>query len=135
MLRKSAGFLCAAAALATVVLDVGCSRSPQARETQYLKRGIALTAKKDYTRAVLEFRNAIKVMPSAAEPYYQLGLAYLASGSSLNGIIALRRAVELDPKHAAAQLKLAELMSTSRDEDVLRDAALRLESILVASPA
>jgi tetratricopeptide (TPR) repeat protein len=120
--------------LTVVILDVGCSRSPQAREAQYLKRGIALAAKKEYGRAVLEFRNAITAMPAVAEPYYQLGLAYLASGNPLNGIVALRRAAELDPKHMGAQLKLAELMSTSRNEDVLHDATARLESIVAASP-
>ena len=95
---------------------------------------MTLAAQKDYVRAVLEFRNAIRVLPTAAEPYYQLGLAYLSSGSSVNGIVALRRAAELDPKHAGAQLKLAELMITSRNEDVLREAAVRLQSILTASP-
>ena len=126
--------LCAAVALSSGILTVGCNRSPQAKEAQYLKRGAALVAKKDYGRAALEFRNAIKVMPKDAEPYYQLGLAYLATGNAGNGISALRRATELNPKHAGAQLKLAELMTTSQNQDVLRDAAGRLESILTASP-
>ena len=90
--------------------------------------------KKDYGRAVLEFRNAVKVMPKDAEPYYQLGLTYLASGNVANGIGSLRRATELNPKHAAAQLKLAELMTTSQNQDILHDAVGRLESILTASP-
>src|ERR1022692_1422702 len=126
--------LCAAVALSSGVLTVGCNRSPQAKEAQYLKRGAALVAKKDYGRAGLEFRNAIKVMPKDAEPYYQLGLAYLASGGTAEGIASLRRATELNPKHAGAQLKLSELMTTSQNQDVLHDAVARLESILTASP-
>ncbi len=126
--------LCAAAALSSWILTAGCNRSPQAKEAQYLKRGAALVAKKDYGRAALEFRNAIKVMPRDAEPYYQLGLTYLATGNGRDGVLALRHATELNPKHAGAQLKLAELMTTSQDQDVLRDAAGRLESILTASP-
>ena len=134
MTKNSRVFLCAVGVLTAGVLAVGCNRSPQAREAQYLKRGAAFIAKKDYARAVLEFRNASTVMPKAAEPYYQLGLAYLAGNNPTNGILALRRAAELDPTHVGAQLKLAELMTTSRNEDVLRDAALRLESILAAAP-
>jgi len=134
MTGKSTAFLCTAAVLIAGILGVGCDRSPQARGAQYLKRGTALLAKKDYGRAVLELRNAVKVMPAAAEPHYQLGLAYLAGGNAMNGILALRRATELDPTHAGAQMKLAELMTTSRNEDVLRDAAVRLESVLAASP-
>ena len=79
--------------------------------------GAALLAKKDYGRAALEFRNAVKVMPKDAEPYYQLGLTYLASGNARNGVAALRHATELNPKHAGAQLKLAELMTTSQNQD------------------
>ena len=134
MTEKLRVCLCAVAALSAGILAVGCNRSPQAKEAQYLKRGIALIAKKDYGRAALEFRNAIKVMPKDAEPYYQLGLAYLATGSAANGIAALRHATELNPKHAGAQLKLAELMTTSQNQDVLHDAVARLESILTASP-
>ena len=51
-----------------------------------------------------------------------------------NGIAALRHATELNPKHAAAQLKLAELMTTSQNQDVLQDAVGRLQSVLTAAP-
>jgi tetratricopeptide (TPR) repeat protein len=121
-------------ALGAGFLTAGCNRSPQAKEAQYLKRGMAQAAKKDYGRAVLEFRNAIKVMPQDAEPHYQLALTYLATGSAANAVAALRRATELNPKHAGAQLKLAELMTTSQNQDVLHDAVDRLQSILTATP-
>src|ERR1035438_3502043 len=106
----------AVAALSAGILAVGCSRSPETKEAQYLKRGATLVAKKDYGRAGLEFRNAIKEMTKEAEPYYQLGLAYLASGGTAEGIASLRRATELNPKHAGAQLKLSELMTTSQNQ-------------------
>jgi cytochrome c-type biogenesis protein CcmH/NrfG len=134
MTEKSRINLCAVVALNAAILPVGCNRSPQAQEAQYLKRGAALMAKKDYGRALLEFRNASRVMPKDAEPHYQLGLAFLASGNAPNGIRALRSATELNPKHAGAQLKLAELMTTSQNQDILRDAVGRLESVLTASP-
>ncbi len=49
--------------------------------------------------------------------------------------MALRRATELKPGHAAAQLKLAELMIRSRDEQLLKEAELRIQKILTSSPA
>jgi tetratricopeptide (TPR) repeat protein len=134
MMGKLRIVVCAMAALSAGIVAVGCNGSPQSKEAQYLKRGVALLEKKDYGRAALEFRNAIKVMPSDAEPHYQLGLTYLASGNPANGIAALRKATELNPKHAGAQLKLAELMTTSNDQDILRDAVSRLESIVAAVP-
>ncbi len=99
-----------------------------------MKRGAMLFAKKDYGRAALEFRNAVKEMPKDAEAYYQLGLTYLASGNVGNGLAALRHATEINPKHAGAQLKLAELMTTSQNQETLHDAVGRLESVLTASP-
>src|SRR5580765_7030124 len=110
MTEKSRICLCAVVALNAAILPVGCKRSPQVQEAQFLKRGAALMAKKDYGRALLEFRNASKVMPKDGEPHYQLGLAYLASGSAATAIRELYSATQLNPKHAAAQLKLAELM-------------------------
>ena len=75
MTQKLRVCLCAVVAMSMGILSVGCNRSPQAKEAEYLKRGAALLAKKDYGRAALEFRNAVKEMPKDAEPYYQLGLS------------------------------------------------------------
>jgi putative PEP-CTERM system TPR-repeat lipoprotein len=125
------------AAGATMVLygmSVACSSSPQARETNYLRRGEAFREKKDYSRALLEFKNASLAMPKDAEPYYQMGIAYLAAGSPANGIASLRKATELNPRHQQAQLKLAELMTVSNNKELVQQAASRLEAVLSASP-
>ena len=62
-------------------MSVACSSSPQAKETKYLSRGESLREKKDYSRALLEFKNASLAMPKDAESYYQMGITYLATGS------------------------------------------------------
>lgn len=115
-------------------MSAGCKSSPQAKETKYLRQGEALAAKKDYPRAFLEFRNAAAAMPQDAEPYYQMALAYLETGSMVDAMAALRKAVEVDPKHQRAQLKLAEVMELSNDSAVLQEAAGKLETVLSASP-
>lgn len=111
----------------------GCT-SPQTKEANSLRRGAALRDKKDYTRALIEFKNASTAMPKDAEPYYQMGITYLATGSMVNGLRYLRRAIELNPKHRQAQLKLAELMTASSNKDTLQKAASSLETILSATP-
>jgi Tfp pilus assembly protein PilF len=115
-------------------LSIGCTTSPQAKEANSLRRGTAMRDKKDYTRALIEFKNASNAMPKDAEPYYQMALTYLASGSAINGIKALRKAIELNPKHQPSQLKLAELMTASASKETLEKAAGSLESILAATP-
>ena len=120
--------------IAVCGLPVACNLSPQAKETKYLRRGQALLEKKDYSRALLEFKNALSAVPRDAEPYYQIGLVYLASGNLRYAIASLQKATELNPRHEKAQLKLAELMTSSRDAVVLQQAATRLETLLSASP-
>jgi tetratricopeptide (TPR) repeat protein len=129
-LKLSYAVCCAALLLAAP----GCTRSPQAREAEFLKRGDAQMAKKDYARAILEFRNATQAMPRDAEPYYRLGLAYLPSCDWSNAVKAFKQATERNPKHAGAILKLAEIMTASGNKKLIGEASTKLEKLLDASP-
>ncbi len=127
-------FKCLSACLLAVSLLAGCSSSPEVRERKYLQRGKAHLAKKDFNRAVLEFRNATKAMPRDAEAYYQLGLAYLGSAGPASAVGAFRKALELNPRHAGARLKLAEFMAASRNGDLIKQAVELIHSVLASSP-
>lgn len=120
--------------VAGTFLLLSCSRSPQAKEAAFLSRGTALLAAKRYARAAIEYRNAIQAMPADAEPYYQLGIAYLQAGDVFNATRAFHKATELNPNHAAAQKKLAELLNLTQQNDLLADAASRLKRVLQDSP-
>src|SRR5262249_23951588 len=84
----------------------GCRTSPAANKEKFLKRGEALLTKKDYPRAMLEFRNAAAAVPKDAEPYFRIELVYLESGDLRSAIRAFQKAIELNPQHKEAQLKL-----------------------------
>lgn len=112
----------------------GCARSPQAKEMRFMSRGLEAMKKKDYSRASLEFLNAVKVMPQDAEAYYQLGLADLAVGNLQRGASALVKATELNPKHVDAQLRLSTLMASSRDLKAVGAAQKRLSEVLAVAP-
>lgn len=112
----------------------GCRTSPEAKEVKFLKRGQALLAKKDYQRALLEFRNAASAAPYDAEPYYQMGLVYLEDRDLTNAARAIERAVAINPKHLGAQLKLSELMANTRDEKLIREAGSRIQGVFGQSP-
>ena len=93
--------------------------------------------KKEYTAAILDLKNAVRLQPNDAEAFYQLGLAYLSSGNLRSAYSALVHATELNPKHSAAQLKIAELLSSdSQDVDasLLENAEKRAENILSVTP-
>jgi Tfp pilus assembly protein PilF len=111
-----------------------CTRSHQEKAAQFLVSGKGYMDRKDYARAVLQFKNAAHLLDNDAEVEYQLGLAYLADGSFNEGVAAFVRATELNPKHAGAQVKLAELMARSGDPSVVRDGEKRIRDVLAVAP-
>src|SRR5258708_12864153 len=106
--------------LVTAVL-LGCAGSPQERRNKYLSRGKDLIQKKDYTRALLEFKNAAKVIPNDAEVYYEIGLALLGLQDFRSSYAAFQKALSLDPKHAAPQLKIAHLQIQPNNPNLLKN--------------
>jgi tetratricopeptide (TPR) repeat protein len=106
----------------------GCSR--EAAEARYLAKGRVFFQKRDYARALLEFKNATQQIPLDAEPYYQIGLTYVRLKNPALAAAAFNRATELNPKHVGAQLKLAEILVASSDEKLLRDAETRVKDVL-----
>lgn len=124
--RRSASCL----ALALAALLSGCSRSPEAQSARYIESGKALLAKKDTSRAVLQFQNAVQAMPRNAEAHYQLSLAYFRAGDMRSSITEVRKALQLNPKHVGAQMRLAELMAATTDPGMMTDAQNRLRELL-----
>src|SRR5215469_575409 len=120
----------ASAVALIAVIIFGCSTSPQARRDKCLSRGKQFMEKKDYTRALLEFRNAAKATPNDAEVYYQLGLAYWDAHDPRASYAAFRKALSLNPKRADAQLKVAQIQAATNDSELLRDAEKRLNHLL-----
>jgi tetratricopeptide (TPR) repeat protein len=121
-------------AVIAILVFAGCSQSPQVREARYLEKGRKEFQNKNFAVAILQFKNAVQAQPRDAEPYYQLGLAYGASNDFNTAASYFRKATELNPKHTGAQLKLAELMSTSRSKPALEEAQRRTQDVLKVLP-
>jgi len=113
---------------------VSCSKSPKDQEAKFLAIGKTHLQEKDYGRAILDFRNAMESVPEDAEPLYQLGLTYLANGDVTPAYACFHKAIELNPKHQGAQMKIAELMAEHGDRKSVEEAAKRA-SVLVAEGA
>ena len=131
---RHVGILALSAGLLLVILTSGCATSPETKSAQFLESGKRRLEEKDYPRAILQFRNALQAQPNNAEGYYQLGLAYLGAGNIPTAAAALKRATELNPKHAAAQLKMAQILESTGNPRLLEDAEARLKEVLAGSP-
>lgn len=117
-----------------IVLQLGCQASPEVRKQRAVKRANELVAAKDFRRAVLEWKTALDVAPQDAEIHFQLGSTHLSLDDVRSAVQSFQRAVQLDPKHAAAQIKLAELYSAASDPETLQDAQSRMETLLETTP-
>ncbi|MDX1983186.1 MAG: tetratricopeptide repeat protein [Bryobacteraceae bacterium] len=109
----------------------GCGETPEARRTRFLSKGKELVAKRDYQRALLELRNAAQAVPKeAADPYYQMGLVYAGMQDYRSAYEAFQKALSVNPNHAEARLKVAQMMAASEDDKIVRDANSKLEKLL-----
>lgn len=113
---------------------VSCSRNPKQKEAAFLETGRKHLQARDFERAILDFRNAVQTAPEDAEPHYQLGLTYLESGHTQGAADELMSAVKLNPRHFAAQLKVAEIMAGNENLDVVKQGREKAQEVLAASP-
>jgi len=113
-----------------LVLVGGCS-DPDSRAAKYVKQGQELMAQGQPDKAKLQFRNALKIKPTLAEPYYQLGLIDEGNGDLRNAFEDYTRAEQQDPHHHGALVKLAGFYFGAGRFD---DAQSRIDIVLKSWP-
>ncbi len=126
--------VCSLTLIVLLCLALGCARTPEQRYSRSLERGKQLSAAGDYSRAILEFRNAVEAQPNKPEGHYRLAEAYVATRQFNYAIYFLRKATAADPNFAPAQVKLAELMTMTHDPQAVKDAESLLMKVLTRDP-
>ncbi len=61
----------------------------------------------DHSRAILQFREALRLQPSYAAPRFLLGASLLAQGKAGEAVRQLEQALKLDPQQVLGRLELA----------------------------
>src|SRR5580658_8670976 len=74
-----------------------CSQSALAKKARFMESGRRLYDKGDFSRAVLEWKNAEAIANGDPEPDYWLGMGYLAAGNLPLAIDSFRKAAAIDP--------------------------------------
>lgn len=79
--------------------EVSISRPPTHSMTieGYLKRAQGLAQVKEYSRAIIELRQAIKEYPNNAVCHSRLSVIYFEAGQKTMARVHAKRALELDP--------------------------------------
>jgi len=123
--------LAAAAILAVVLFAAGCSKPPAEQYKDYMASGQAFVDESDWAAAAIQFRNAARVVPTEAEPHYQLALVELQQKKLQDAYGSAVRAARLDPDHEQAHLLLAQFeVRYGKEESIWDSAQQRLERIL-----
>jgi tetratricopeptide (TPR) repeat protein len=117
----------------TMVALSGCAR-PEAKKARFIAQGQKFLDAKDYSRAILAFKNAAAAVPGDAETQYQLGSAYMAAGDLARATLSFKRSTELNPAHTAAQIMLARQLARSGNAELIQDARDRVKNVLSSSP-
>lgn len=112
---------------------VGCGSSEQ-RAARHLNRGREALSKRQFNRALIEFKVASTQQPKSAEAQYQLGLARIGLGDIAGAVSAIRRAHELDPKHQGALVRMAEIMAMSGEHAELTASIGKAQQAVAAQP-
>ena len=77
----------------------------------YLDNGVGLLQKGRFAEAAAELTRAIEKNPKLAEAHYLMGLIRQERGDRELAIASFRAALKIEPRHAAAQARLAEVMT------------------------
>ena len=117
--------------LLTLLLAVGCARSPEAKKARYLERGERYFQKEQYREAIIEYRNALRIDGNNPQATRQLGLAHYQLGQLGQAYRFLLRAQELEPDNATVSLRLATIYLVGGRPD---DARTEAERILQRDP-
>jgi tetratricopeptide (TPR) repeat protein len=116
------------ASILTVILS-GCD-SPEDKVAGYLASATELLASKNYEKAQVQAKNALKIDNRSAKAYMVLAEIYSQQAKYQPMYAALTQAVQIDEKNADAFRQLAKLLLLSGDLDKARenlDKALALE--------
>ena len=99
-----------ALALAAITIAIGLAGcdGKQNREADFIERGKAQYAQREFVKAALEFRNALQINPIGIEAQYYLGLISEKTNDLPNALQAFTRVTEQDPKNIPAQIKLSQ---------------------------
>lgn len=113
-----------------IVFIFGCDSS-QDKFDKFIQKGDAFFQQGNYSKAVLEYRNAVTINPDRVDIIVKIGLAQLKQGKVQEAYAFFMKAVEMQPGHVEANLQLGRLLLGARE---YAKAGERVEAVLSKEP-
>ena len=125
----SRGFFLRVCAIVFLSVALTACQSAEDQAQDHIERGLELVAEGDDDRARLEFRNALKLVPTDLQARRELAFLHIRTGNDGAALRELRILAEQDPSDAEVHLNLAEIaFRTGAMELFDRHAVLLAES-------
>jgi tetratricopeptide (TPR) repeat protein len=100
-----------------MVMTLNACSSPEEKAAEYIESGNQLLAEQDYTRASLEYRNALQINQNLPDAWYGLAKIHERKQEWENVYSTLNRIRELAPEHVDGRIMLAQLLLASNELD------------------
>ena len=117
--------------LLTILFAMTACSSPEEKKAVFFDKGKALFVQKEFSKARLEFKNALQIDPKFAEGYLYLGKTELKTGDANQAYAAFSKAISLQPGLWEAHLDLGQLLLLAGQPT---KAAEQADTILNAQP-
>src|SRR5437868_9271489 len=86
---------------------LGCTADPAKQKSDFVASAEKFMAAGKYSDAVIQYRNALKIEANSSVLNNSLGDAHFRNGQLRESFLAYKKATELDPANATAQLSMA----------------------------
>ena len=118
------------------LVAAGCTMNPRRRELQFVRSADKYASAGDFNRAIIQYRNAVKIDPNSADLHYKLGQALFQDGQYQQSVDEFLKASQLNPEHVPTQLALAGLyvLAGRKSPEFFDDAIRATQSILDKHP-
>ena len=112
--------------LAAFAFSAGSCTDPEQAKADYVRKGEAFLQEKKFQEASIEFRNALQIDDRLAAAHWGLARAYEGLQRGTEAFESLQRAVQLDPGHLPARIRLGTyyvlLYSRQKKDEYLNEA-------------
>jgi len=110
-------------ATSILVISLLACGGAEERKVEYLEKGKAYLADKNYEKAKIEFKNVLQIDPKFAEAYFFMGQLAEKKKELGKALGNYKKTIELDPKHTEAKIKLAKIYVIAGTESYLEQAS------------